>query len=448
MTKRVKKNQKKTKNNQKEPKLNRNKKPGHLTAASLLYAIFVSLIIGMICSSFIVVSYYGDLYFQDHQIQKSLMIDANSGIQLLLSDQSQIAPDQITKLDLFDDEQHIVELKRKAWGVYEVIQATSTKKRYKETKIALTGVDINHEDRMGLYMTDRNKPLSLCGQSIIKGKTYLPRSGVKRAYIEGQNFIGNELIQGTKATSSSVLPPVNEQLVQSSIFYLNEFSKANDSIVHFDDLAYTDSIVNPFENSTLLIHSNGQITLNDLYLKGNIIIRSERKVTLSSSCETSDILIYAPNIKVEEGFNGTVQLYASDSLVVASKCSLSYPSSLALYNNRRREENQYIALGENSILEGAVFLKNDYKHPRSRAILSIGKNAVVEGLIYCNDYVELQGKVHGSIYCDRFTLKTPSSVYENHLLNAEVDPYKLSKYYAGIPLMESDQPKKIVKWLK
>jgi hypothetical protein len=42
---------------------------------------------------------------------------------------------------------------------------------------------------------------------------------------------------------------------------------------------------------------------------------------------------------------------------------------------------------------------------------------------------------------------TPSSVYENHLLNATIDVSKLSKHYVGINLVQESKIKKVVKWL-
>ena len=76
------------------------------------------------------------------------------------------------------------------------------------------------------------------------------------------------------------------------------------------------------------------------------------------------------------------------------------------------------------------------------------KNSCVYGTVFSNGYADLQGIINGSLTCSKIMLNTPSSVYENHLLNAEIDVTKLSKYYVGINCVEVSEKKKIVKWLE
>jgi cytoskeletal protein CcmA (bactofilin family) len=418
-----------------------------LKASSLLYALFISLIIGMVCVAFILTSYYNDTYFATNQAQKQLVRDVHSGIQLLLSNQQEVLPNETKTVALFEDEQQTVTLKRMSWGVYEVLNARSEWKNKRQTQTLLCGIALQEEEPLGLYMTDLNKPLSLCGTTVIKGKTALPKAGVKRAYIEGQHFVGKQLINGSIGLSANTLPNVNELLVQSTLYYLENFAKPEDSVQHFHDMEMADSIVNSFDNRTLLLHSNSTIRLSAIHLKGNIIVRSEHRVEIASSCTTEDILVYAPEIIVEEGFSGSLQLYVSDSMYIAPNCSLFYPSSLALNNPQRREKKLEINIDENCLISGALFLQNNFSHSKSQMLLRIGENTTIEGQVYCNAFLELKGKVHGPVFCKKFLLKTPSSIYENHLLNAEIDPYQLSKYFVGIPLLTTNRPKKVVKWL-
>ena len=58
------------------------------------------------------------------------------------------------------------------------------------------------------------------------------------------------------------------------------------------------------------------------------------------------------------------------------------------------------------------------------------------------------GKIFGSLYCYKFILKTRSSIYENHLLNATVDFDNLSKYYVGTNLLKDVGMKKVIKMLE
>jgi hypothetical protein len=55
----------------------------------------------------------------------------------------------------------------------------------------------------------------------------------------------------------------------------------------------------------------------------------------------------------------------------------------------------------------------------------------VTGLVYTPGYMDFKGDVTGSLYCGGFILRTPSAVYENHLLNAVVNAVELPGYYVG-----------------
>ena len=60
----------------------------------------------------------------------------------------------------------------------------------------------------------------------------------------------------------------------------------------------------------------------------------------------------------------------------------------------------------------------------------------------------MKGQVHGSLYTDKFLLSTPSSVYENHLLNATIDASALPASFVGVGLLNTNSEKKVVAWLE
>ena len=46
-----------------------------------------------------------------------------------------------------------------------------------------------------------------------------------------------------------------------------------------------------------------------------------------------------------------------------------------------------------------------------------------------------------------FMLNTPSSVYENHLLDITIDWSQLSEHFTGINLINESDSRSVVKWL-
>ncbi|MEZ5199162.1 MAG: hypothetical protein R2764_23105 [Bacteroidales bacterium] len=71
----------------------------------------------------------------------------------------------------------------------------------------------------------------------------------------------------------------------------------------------------------------------------------------------------------------------------------------------------------------------------------------LSGQIYWDGIFDFKGKVYGSVACKKFLLKTPSSIYENHLMDVRIDLESLSKHYTGIELTGTERVKKVIQWL-
>ena len=52
-----------------------------------------------------------------------------------------------------------------------------------------------------------------------------------------------------------------------------------------------------------------------------------------------------------------------------------------------------------------------------------------------------------NVFCKSFILRTPSSVYENHLMDVAIDRIALSEYFVGVALTEEINHHQIIKWL-
>jgi hypothetical protein len=80
-------------------------------------------------------------------------------------------------------------------------------------------------------------------------------------------------------------------------------------------------------------------------------------------------------------------------------------------------------------------------------VLKFEKETHFSGQIYWDGIFNISGHVNGSIACKKFLLRTPSSIYENHLMDITIDLDSLSKHYTGIDLTPSEKIKTIIKWL-
>lgn len=420
-----------------------------IKAGSLFYAIVISLIIAIVSSSLILFAYLTRIQFENFEINQQLNLNADSGLNLLLSKQSLVELDQQQTIDLFNIGTDNVELTRKTWGAYEILISKAVFKNTKVIRIAQAGFYPEGTHLYSLYLSDQDKPLALCGNTLMKGTAYLPKAGVKRAYIEGQSFTGNTLIEGQIKQSEKTLPKFNKNLIDNiRTVFLKKTIASNDSTIIIENSLSVDTLNNSFQNKTVVFISSSPLRISDGVYSGNIAIVSDKQITISSNAVLKDVIIFAPKICIEKEFRGNIQGFASDSIIINNNVTLTYPSILGLIVEGNKSKNtSAIILNKNDTISGNVFVYKNEADALKQAGLIIPEKSFVFGQVYSNGYVDIKGTINGSLMCNKIMLSTSSSVYENHLLNAIIDASKLSKYYVGINLVEESQVKKVVKWL-
>lgn len=418
-----------------------------IKAGALLYAMFLVIVISITCSSFILINYYNNTYVLHAFKQEQLFKDVHSGINYSLSLHQQIPLNQETIVNLFDDEQHQVTLNKKTWGAFYRLTAQSKWRNKSAAKTALIGANINSGEKTAIYLTDQNKPLSLTGHTNIIGNCYLPQSGVKRAYIEGKSFSGNKLINGLKKTSNRNLPSINEQLIQENYNHFSNINNTNDSVIDYELVMEQDSIINSFQNKTLVLYSPFSIAVANKVVEGNIIIKSDRNILIESSAEISNIICYAKGIVIEQNTQVNAQFFAQDSILVGNDCTLHYPSVIALLGKGNNATQRKIMIGTNTYVKGSIFLYNENYDRKKQSFITIDKESKIMGQVYSSELLELKGEVTGGVFCKNFLLKTPSSVYENHLMDVTINREALSEYFVGVALTEAINHHQIIKWL-
>lgn len=418
-----------------------------LKAGALLYAIFISFLISTISAFLIMSAFLNNRHIDNTITFEQMKADVNSAIELFLVETETVTLGQKKEINLFEDSPIITSLKHQSWGMYSFLSVTSNWKHLSFSKDVLLGSDLQSEEKLSLYLADHNNYLSLCGNSQIKGISHLPKLGPKRAYIEGKSFSGTKLIDGAINISEKELPKVNQQLILRNKKYLNGEVQSTDSIFDFDLFLELDSIINSFSNKTVIIQIPSDFSISNKTIIGNVIIISKGLLNIESDNYLEDILIYASEIIVESNFDGGIQLIASQRIEINKNVHLSYPSSIVLIKDNQQLGSQ-ILIKEDVNIEGSLLLVNLKKDTKNRALLSIQKNSKIHGQVYCNDLIEHRGIIHGNLYANQFILKTASSVYENHLLDAVIDVSLLSPNFVGINLFEDKNKKEVIKCLK
>lgn len=385
-----------------------------LKAGALVYAVLIALVISLVTLAAMMaydlherrMASIGDI----HRATRN----AESGIALMLADESAGSPDGV-RADLFGDGLDTVRAVRRPWGGYQLLISTAKSGLQTATQAVLAGTVPSHPN-VTLFLADRGRPLSLCGDTRIAGLCQLPKAGVKRAYIEGKTYSGEHLIYGEQQVSTGEVP-------DHGIFPSSAHDRTDTEQMAFGEMDVL-TVSRSFLGPPLHIYDMEEMVLERVDWSGHILVSSDVSITVRGNARLSRCILHAPKVTVEDRFRGDVQIYA-DSIFVSEEVRLDYPSGLYAINTER---GLAVTIGDGSTVIGQVFLS---RASDRRGILSIGRDAAVYGMVGNQGTTELKGSVHGQLMTDGFILRTPSSTYENHLLDAVISFEQLPTHYVG-----------------
>jgi hypothetical protein len=296
---------------------------------------------------------------------------------------------------------------------------------------------------------DEDRPISVSGKTMIKGDVYIPKAGVKQAYVDNKSYQGDKrLIIGKIRNSEKKLPELNADR-------LNQFEKYFNQQVPIDTmLLKSDSTGNSFLSATRLAGFGSKAeTLEHIKLSGNIILFSDTSIIIENTAQLDNIIIFAKSISVKKGFHGTCQLFATDSIGVERDCEFNYPSSLGVlrFQSTGIGSPGLLSIGENTRINGLVFTYDRNHNPDRQPLLDLGKNVSVSGQVYSQGILGLEDGivVNGSAFVGRFLYQSGVTRYENYIINATINSTTLSPYYLSSDMMPvSSKKKKVLEWLE
>lgn len=391
------------------------------------------------CSALIFTAYHFRLQAQQNQIRERLLRNCESGITWLLATQQ---ADTHHTLDLFGQSKDSITISKRQWGMYEIGQVQAYVQGDTLSRTALIGAEPDSIWSSALYLADQGRPVTFAGKTLVKGTAYLPESGVKRGWVDGHNFEYEELIRGAARRSNKHLPILPSKTVTQLLKQV-DFKSTNKKSI---DLLMQDSVVARFDDPLVKIHGgNTVVKVENIVLKGHIILSSDSMIYVAASARLEQIILSAPKIYFERRFKGNVQAFATDTLVTGEDCHFTFPSTLGMLEIDSIDNRIWMMLGKKCIFEGVMFQYVQFLD-RSSSTLHIHPEAIVKGQVYADGLTSLEGKVHGTLVCSKFWMSRPSGVYENHLLDGEIDRTRLSKDFAGSTLF-SHRKKRVAKWL-
>lgn len=405
-------------------------------AGALYFSIVIAFLIAILSASIIMLAaHYRNSYLREVRFGR-LNANMNSAIRLVLADTT--IKQGMHKIDLFGDEVDSVHLQKDRWGVYELIVLKTFVLQDTLVKTFLTG---KLAEPMTLYLRDEDRPLAISGDTRITGNIRIPKAGLKKSYAEGKPYSGDEMVyQGKTAYSERTNEALDGDVIKELLERFKEPMKG-------DQLEGALMRV-PFDSETRFILLPPNARLADVSISGKVILFSDSAVVIERSAKLKGVQVFAPYIKVMDGAELNGQFFAADSISIGNSCKFSYPSVIGLLKEDANKTIGQVNFGTHVHVDGIVFSYGNQVGPLQQAI-NFGKDNLIHGEVYSTGIVKLEKgvQIKGKVSCGRFMMKTPSTLYENFLIDVKLNAKARSKYYLGSDLMSNDRERKVLQWL-
>jgi hypothetical protein len=424
------------------------KKAAKLAGNSLVFTIVISLVLSLLCLLFILVAYHNRNEQIKNNIEDKLGYNLQSATNIVLADSTLITQSIFQRFDLFEKGNDSVMINRRPWGILQMAEITAFQDRFKKGLVFLYASNLPDYMNGAIYLADHQRPLSLVGKTKIIGDIYTSKAGVKAGYIDQRGFENKNLLEGNIKISGDSLPGLRKGARE----YMNSlFALSSDSVAGYtslvDDFIERDSLIQFFGDTTLIYILRGRSVIESKKLSGNIIIVSDSALEIRNTALLENIVLVAPIIKFDSGFNGHVQAFAQDSIIAESNCIFQYPSALVLNKKPSESLQNRMIIKKDCIVNGWVISVCDNRD-LYKSFVEIQDRAIINGVVYVNGYVSMKSTINGVVLADYFMYKTPAIIYENHLLDIEINRRKLSGYFLGSPVFSAGKKNAIIQWLQ
>jgi hypothetical protein len=412
-----------------------------IPASSLMITVVLSLVIGLICAAFIRLAYVQALERTDADMEDKLSRNLESAIDIVMEDDPPAGQPLQKSLDLFGQGSDSTYIREEKWGVYDAAYIRVVAGRRMKQKGLFVGSLLPDTLDGCLYLAEHREVLSVVGNTLLTGNAYLPKAGVRPAYVNQRGYAYTTLVNGNIERSAGRLPAIDSQLLRHYIDL-----QAEDTAMKRSD-PVPDTAMQSFGDTIQLIRAHGVAELSGTSLSGHILVVSDSLILVDGNARLDNIVLTAPVIRFRSGFSGRVQAIVSDSIIAESGCQFGYPSSIALYKKKESSFQPRLILGENCLLNGAVVAFCD-SADKYQVYTEIDAGTQIRGILYANGYLVFKGTVKGLTLTDYFLYKGSSIVFDNFLVDAELNRSKLDTSFAGPVVFTGRKRNRVIQWVR
>lgn len=421
-----------------------------LKSGALQFAVFVAVVIALLLGGLMLYAYtFGYMKEQSKGAIESIQL-ADDGINYLLNSIELNSNDTLA-LKLTEKENQSVKVHLSQWGIFKKAVALAQFRKIKFIKTAILGSSINATTAPTLFLQNTYNPLTVVGNTRISGNAFLPEAGVKSGYIAGNSYYGSQLIYGETKKSTDVLPALDANILKGIVFYLKDYQPTNQQ--DYITIDHAKKTIQSFKENTKSVYSKEAIVIENQYISGNIIIKSDILIKVKKTAILKDLILIAPSIEIEDEAKGNFQAIASKRISVGKNCDLRFPTALVVYQENKEQLPIYsgntteipIFIDTATSLKGSICYYQDKEETDFSTQIKIEEKVRIKGQVYCKGNLELKGTVSGSVYTRQFVANQAGSIFVNHLYNAVIENENIPEFYGG--LVFEKEPKTVLKWL-
>jgi hypothetical protein len=259
-------------------------------------------------------------------------------------------------------------------------------------------------------LCDRNRALSLSGETEIRGKIFIPLNGINYTEIDGEYYKGEEIPYTRLDIAGAQLPPIDSTTL---VFpeSLKEYRDRSDELPATTDTYYS------FHGPTN--YFNVSENRDEIVLRGNAVLFAD-ELKISASSKINEAIIIARKVTIEEGFTGSLQVFCSDSVLIKENVTLQYPSGIYL---DAEIDYPYVSLSDNSEINGYIIILGKIRDeellfPSYRQ----SENSLLRGLLYVDGTTNFRGEISGAVYLKDCFFTSNQNVYAGTLYNTRINP--------------------------
>lgn len=385
-----------------------------IKANSLLYAVYVCLIVAIICSGLL---YFSGLYTMlnlYYNTREALYVQNDSAVNYFLADVNNGSEELIT-------DGIVSYVAYKNFGLIKV--ATVRSFYHNDTISSSHFIGSYPSESKSIHLAEFSSPISYSGTVTLIGDKVLPGGIISERYIRNVPNILNS--KGKVTSASDMLPPIRSD-------FETGLPTVSSTSVNFAAIEPNPQgiYINSFDKPTLKLTTGYTIGVKGI--KGNFIITAKDSLAIDRTLIMEDVIISAPVVRIKRGFSGSVQVYASSKVIVEDEVELKYPSSVVVYNPS--DNKATISLGVNSTVYGALVLFGNPIKRLEQNNIRLSQKSLVVGEVYATGKVIAGGSIYGTVYAYGLSGQNSQSIYENCLIDTTIDVSLRPDYFVSIPL--------------